>query len=421
MSLVEHNSRIQSHHEVVPGKENFYINTPQGKLVAKNPRANIYNVRHPQIFTLNPESAVITGAAVNNNSIYFRIRPKQISGEMHMACFEWELSETAGTQSITPIAAPNQIDTIKVFYGSIGTPVQVQHGDSIYTTLNFTSDNELDLLCAFNKLNMTRATLRTPTAIAASGVHTYSVPLFTSILNQIDVDHLDNDVIVEFKFLANPVSAGTGVLGLNSIKLKLYTDESPMHKQSVSALYQNNQFLIPFIEPNIVEETVTLTQSQNYDMRLQLEGLFSCLTVCIRSSKAVASSAINNFATISGGAATSNLEFSTGSLDLISPNKVTILGSGAACPATFRTELGILHGLGDMGLLIPQYHIIMSEGNFAETLKTGVKSGSIALANNHYLRLGLGSSFTTGSYVVTVIGWRYREAIQGGKSLKVIM
>jgi len=258
---------------------------------------------------------------------------------------------------------------------------------------------------------MDLATLQVPTAIAAGGTATYRMPLLYSFINHLNPDLFVADYIVQVKPAASGVNAGTGVLQLNNIVLKLYGTESLAQKQAAMTLGMQMPMRLPFCEVVPYQNTYTLTALQNTTFQIQLSGYFIGLEVMIRSSLATAGGAIATFANLSGGGATSNAELYSGSLDLLDTNQNTILGSGGNPPAYFRTEIPLrISDGGTFDSQIAVYHILFTNSSFAYCLKYGVKDGGRAIQNDLYLSLTPGSAFTTGSYIVTVLGYRARES-----------
>ncbi len=166
-------------------------------------------------------------------------------------------------------------------------------------------------------------------------------------------------------------------------------------------------FIKPYCEPVLFEWTGTLTASVSTDIPIQLSGAFAAMLVLVRASKAVASSAIRVFAPIGGAG---NIELQTGVLDILDKAKRSIWGSGNNRPGYFRSVFPAIHGGGNQSTLLASYWLPFSENdNFASVLRYGLKSGTFIVDNDATLRLGLGATFSTGTFTVSVIGYSQRE------------
>lgn len=395
--------RIQDHHEVITNTSKFFHT--KGGFVSKVPTATTVKISRPTEYEIPPDS--FNSGALTNNPIYFTIKPHQLP-DIELAVIEMDMANTDGSNTVTPVVAPYLIDKFRFYFSDLGTPQQTLSGDTFYNQLALVDETELTNFLAFNALNMTATAFAGETAIATNGKQTYSIPLLISVLNQLNPKFLKRNVILQVTPVASGVSAGTGTLVLSNIRLKLFCREEP-HDESLHALVDRNPIIYPYVDEIISEQTLTLTASQSVDINLQLIGFFGAMLILIRSSKSVTASAIRTFAAIGGAG---NIDNQTGFLDILDSNKVSIFGSGSLRPGYFRSTLPLLHGAGTMPTLVPSYWIPFGENNLSQVLRHGVKEGGRVMNNDHILRINCGSTFSTGTFTVTMIGYRFSELQQ---------
>ncbi len=340
--------------------------------------------RHNEII-IDPVS-FSTMNPITNNPTQFRIQPSTC-GKIEMAWLRLVCSETGSTNTVTPICAPLMIDNIRIYYGSVGKPLQILYGDNLYNQFEWSSYDEINNFAAFNSLNFAVSSYGGETAIVASGTQTYLVPLLYSILNEMDPKINDRDIIVEVRLQPNPVSAGTGILALTQMRLRLMTLDYPAQEQKLMQLAKTHCIVRPYVDNVYIESTYTITAGVPLDIPIQLEGYYASFLVLIRSSKNISGASIRTCTAI-GGAGNLEAEGSA-ALDVLDKSKQSVFGSGSSLPIVFRTFLPVKHGAGQMSTLIPAYWMLWSEGrgNFANVLKYGLKEGMLYVNNDHFLRI----------------------------------
>jgi len=396
-----HERHIQPHHKISALKENVHTN---GDYIIKHPDATTYNITKPIQIEVSPQSW--TAATFTGQQVQFRIQPS-LCGEIELVLLELQCAETGGTNSVTPIVAPFLVNNIAIYYKTLGKPLQTIDANSLYCQFQWANKSEIDNFIAFNALNM-NSTYVGESAISASGSATFSIPLLFSILNGLDPKTLNGDIIIIVTLRNGATASGSGTLTLNDLRLRIQSREDPHHDSNIQELISKQPVLHPYVDPVVFEITQTVTASIQHDINVQLTGNFAAWLVLIRSSTSATSSGLRTFSPIGG---ITNLELRTGVLDVLDNKKVSIFHS-ANRPGYYRSIYPALHGGYDMSTQVASYWVVFTEhDNFGEVLKHGLKFGGLVCDNDHYLRITPGSTFSTGTFTITVVGYSFHEAM----------
>lgn len=346
-----------------------------------------------KMWQLDPVS--FNAGSFTTNGIVFRVQPKFMK-HIDQAFLELVCSETGGSNTVTPVVAPFLIDRIEIGLNSQTNPFQVIPAEHLYTKWQFYYTEQQNQLFAGNSLNMTTAAYAAETAIAAGGSATYVIPLSMTLFDKINPDVLKSDLIITVFPRASPISAGTGTLQLTNIRFRFHALENPLSDVTVSSLYAKFPSIIDYM--NIVNVPFTAALSANTQIEIPLQGingLCPAFFFVIRASKAAASSAIRTFTALGGTVET------TGAIDFVNGNKVSLLGSGALSPSLIRYQLPALHTFGDQSSKLPVYWMYLNNSP-VNSILTGKINGGVILTGREFLRLTPGTGFTSATYTVDI-------------------
>lgn len=389
----------------------FYEIEQEGKtFLSYHPDAKSLHKSHWNEIQLQPRGG-FAPAAVSSRPIEFRISPgvmQKITG----AYLEFTITETGAANPVTVLPAPYIFQRIDLFSGSVGKPLNQLLADATYTGLNYVSDNDIRSLGAFNALGISTTDWATVTAIAAGGTQTYSIPLLYSLLNHVDPMLITEDFIVHAVGQDNIITAGTGIPQLTNITLRLTMRDDESHEMIAKRLHvdEKKPIIMPYLDTMVVQQTFAMNPGVRTRMRLNLQGRFQALTLLLRT--AVTGAGLFTYSTVSGGAATSNLEVSDGQIDIVGDDGKTRLGSGDIRPYVARALEPYEQMVeNSQAPTIATYHLYFATDSKMSFFH-GVDTGGLEIDNDTSIDITPGATFGAGNYVVTVIGWRYAESIQ---------
>ena len=128
MEYLTNETRNRLSHMSVKQSPDLYKILDSGVLLEHPDSAEVQTSRHTR-WQLDPVS--FTAGQFTNNPILFRITPSYCD-KIEQVYLEWKVSETGGSNTVTPLVAPYQIDRIEVGVNGSPEPIQVLWGDWLY-------------------------------------------------------------------------------------------------------------------------------------------------------------------------------------------------------------------------------------------------------------------------------------------------
>jgi len=116
MEYLTNETRNRLSHMSVKQSPDLYKILDSGVLLEHPDSAEVQTSRHTR-WQLDPVS--FTAGQFTNNPILFRITPSYCD-KIEQVYLEWKVSETGGSNTVTPLVAPYQLDRIEI--GVNGSP-----------------------------------------------------------------------------------------------------------------------------------------------------------------------------------------------------------------------------------------------------------------------------------------------------------
>lgn len=405
----EHLATFKPHNEPrVFDPEVSIVNMNGKKFATFGPQLHQKFPGHETVIKLNPTS-FSAGQITSTSPIEFRISPN-ICSHIESLYLDFTFTNSDNSNTVTPTLLPFCVDRIEFYVnGTLGAPIQVLSSiGGLYDQLQFYDQTELTNILSFNKMNMTSTAFANPSAIGTLTTVTYTLPLLFSCFKHYNPQTYNSDLIMYVYMRTNPVDAGTGTLVFSALQLRLITALSAARSAAFKELASSYPILRPYINPVVQNFTGTINASTQLEIPLNFNGKAAAISFVIRSNPTtVAGGAIFNFAAVGGIGIPEN---TSGSIDLLNADQVSLLASGALKPANCRSfEGNSLSGI--FSTATPYYWIVLCD-DFMETMQSGADSGGVVLNNTQYLRIVPSVSWVNGTYTVSIVAWMYGETLQ---------
>lgn len=192
-----------------------------------------HSTRHPIVY---PNENLGSNETFNssNNKIDIRLKKGEFN-EIERHRFRLTVSESGGSQSVTPVCVPFLFERIEFRTADSKEEIlRTIYSEEFWMYVGWTLEDRYERA----NLNFYGSRGNVPETILASGTRVYNVRLPYSFLSQVGVDgaYLENDLIISFYTRNGVTSAGSGTFKLNNIEL--ITDEKTEHDSKALAEYR---------------------------------------------------------------------------------------------------------------------------------------------------------------------------------------
>lgn len=324
-----------------------------------------------------------------NGTAYVDINIEAYRAVCHSLMLEIRLTESGGSNSVTPCPAPLMIQRIE-FAGNNGSDlIQTIYGENLFFNLAHLTQEELSQVAAVNNMNTSFAG---PSAIAASGSARYYVPLLGSFIEQgqgLYLGGLKSPIRCRIYARAS-VESGSGTL--NTAGLILHGSMEELPGQDLDDLdheYANNVVEKPFLDIQNWSVSQTFAPSTAYTFQLQsIIGEVPYMLVGFRSSTAATN----------GGTRTFSALGNTATVEYLDVNGQNQQGGSALDYGQLRYLEAPKNWVGSMFASLPLIPIIFGEPTAA--VLRGEKKGYRYNDTHDQLKLTTDSAWSSATYTL---------------------
>lgn len=381
--------------EVMPQLE---VREKDGKLLI-NPDQLVSVYKDRQTIKFQSATSVPTNFLTSASQVDIKI--ENYRGVLHSLVLQINVSESGGSNSVTPAPVPLFIDRIEFLANGGAELIQTIYGDNLFYNFASVSNEQLTSLSTVNNFNTSFAG---PTAIAASGTTRYYLPIIGAFCEQHQGVYLAGlNGYILFRVYSRPtgVESGSGTLNVASMQLLAEIEQLPEPDlKDLDMMYLNNMLERPILDCVQYQVTQTFNASTAYTLTLQpFVGNCAFIIGGFRSS----------FSNTSGGARTYSSIGATGQVGLLDSAGANQNGGSDLDYNYLRYVDWPAHWNSTMLTSLPLITMHFSEKPI-DALVKGIKSeGLYYFDTRDQLRITLDSAWASGTFTFVLYAYMWRH------------
>lgn len=380
-----------------------------------------------QIFTLSPESLQLPLTyPINAGTIVsFKIDPKQFK-QIDSLFINLSLTNShavgAGV-SITPAPAMYFFTMIAVSFNGEQNNDLIYSPDELFCNLQYINSEQEKNMFAFQKLGLNVSDYKSGYPLDNATVTSSTVlqlPLILPPLLKLNPSTIKSPFYIRLYLDASPITAtgtGGGTLQLTNMTMTVVSETNPILNQIITAEYNKFPFYSAYCSATVVpflSSTLNAGTASTFTLNTTT-GTVALMAIMIRpSSHANANNGNVSFYSLSGTDAT----LTSGKIDLTDSTGISILGGGAITEQHARSAVMLTHGGYQLSVLQPVMWIVFADKPGVEIYQ-GEMDGYYKFIGTEKLVLTPGSSFTSGTYDVSVAIYYYGAITQDNGVIRV--
>lgn len=397
----------------------------KGAIYQSDSAATLYPSIH-RSYLITPYSGTPNNSAFTGQTIQFQIPPNLIQGRIrHMALY-YGLVETGGSSSVTPASAPYLCQYIFTgLNGQQSTIFNQLFALQFYANLAYKTYESLINMNggSLNLLNMNVATFQGESAIPPGGYQQIVQTLESSLLTKIAPNTVGANLWVSVVLPSSqPVIAGSGTLALYSCNLQIWSECNDIADAEFARALSQKPYIINCLHDFVQQFTQTMSANTSafFPLTSLASAKASTILVTIQAAATAASytsGGIRTFVNIGGTAAGADASQSPGSIDIRTASGQSIVaGNNNELPFFVSSVSSAMTGVpGYQPSTIPLYQFYLADNNGDPYdvdsgvgydpgfYRSGNWSGGFVFQGTENLVITPGTSFSSGSYTVTVI------------------
>jgi hypothetical protein len=388
-----------------------HMTTPDRKPVLVKPQHIMESAHVMDAYVLTPDRPVASNLLVAGGQVDFRVKSGGAFKIKHPV-LGLNLSETGGSNSVTPTKIATSIKTCEVLFEGGTKPGPIFTGTELFLGSMFLQQEKWSTIAP---LQNTTAAWGAPTAIAASGSKQYYLPLLGTWFDHVEphVATLAADIILRFTFHPS-VSAGTGTLALASggIDLQFEQDHPTVEDQRrITKLHDDNGLHHNYFDVVRLTGSQTFTAGVAADLELKgITGKIPFIIITLRASDSNTSEGLTTYTAIENTAGNS------GSIDFLDQQKRSVLGANAIPASRLRYIDFAKHTTSQMTQALPVYLLSFAEDAAKAWRGASTAFGYMYLSGLEILRITPSTSFSTGTFYYDIMAFKVRTCdINNGK------
>jgi len=381
-----------------------------GKNLYENKDAMYLEPSRNQNYQLPPYNGMVNGtnAAFTGQQVAFRLSTGSVPGRLKNAVLEVKLSETGGSSSVTAPFIPFIFGQVVVsLNGQTSRTDQIVYPHQMLKNLqSWSSERVINKNGGnLNLMNINPSSMdpKSGSAIPPGGSATYEIDLDTLCITDMLLSTNASDVYVVF-YLQNgsPAVAGSGTLQINTMNMRVYNEVNEYSDSKALVDVSRGRYHINYCHNQLSTVAATLTAGSQ-SQPIPLSGLAGLLCDSVTIFINPTGGTVANQLTFYQLGGTTDSDPSNGLIDMKISTGTSILG-GSQVPAYIARSHGadLNNYKGVQSAMIPIYTIYFGHNNMF--YKDGNNKGGYLPKVSDNLYLTPGSSFTTGSYNVVLLG-----------------